>query len=67
MEGALTGLGFRQTAFSVTVTRRAAGPAEPAVELAGDRVAFDATGIDAVAFLIAPNPGEPVGPRRYDA
>ena len=62
VEGALTGLGFRQTAFSVTVTRRAAGPAEPAVELAGDRVAFDATGIDAVAFLIAPNPGEPARP-----
>ena len=62
VEGALGGLGFRQTAFSVTVTRRAAGPSEPSVELAGERVAFDSTGLDAVAFLIAPNPGEPARP-----
>ena len=62
VEGALGGLGFRQTAFSVTVTRRPAGPAEPSVELAGERVAFDSTGLDAVAFLIAPNPGEPARP-----
>ena len=62
VEGALTDLGFRQTAFSVALTRRAAGPAEPSVELAGQRVAFDATGLDAVAFLIAPNPGEPARP-----
>ena len=48
--------------FQVAVTRRAAGPAEPAVEVDGERVAFDATGIDAVAFLIAPNPGEPARP-----
>ena len=32
------------------------------MELAGQRVAFDATGLDAVAFLIAPNPGEPARP-----
>ncbi|MGD0121408.1 MAG: DNA repair protein RecN [Candidatus Limnocylindrales bacterium] len=62
VEGALGGLGFRQTAFSVTVTRRPAGPAEPSVELTGERVAFDSTGLDAVAFLIAPNPGEPARP-----
>ena len=62
VEGALGGLGFRQTAFSVAVTRRPAGPAEPSVELDGERVAFDATGLDAVAFLIAPNPGEPARP-----
>jgi DNA repair protein RecN (Recombination protein N) len=62
VEGALGGLGFRQTTFTVTVTRRAAGPAEPAVEVEGRRVAFDATGLDAVAFLIAPNPGEPARP-----
>jgi DNA repair protein RecN (Recombination protein N) len=62
VEAALGGLGFRQTSFAVSVTRRAAGPAEPAVELGGGRVAFDATGIDAVAFLIAPNPGEPARP-----
>jgi DNA repair protein RecN (Recombination protein N) len=62
VEGSLSGLGFRQTAFSVSVSRRAAGPAEPAVEVDSDRVAFDSTGLDAVAFLIAPNPGEPARP-----
>jgi DNA repair protein RecN (Recombination protein N) len=62
VEAALGGLGFRQTSFAVAVTRRNAGPAEPAVELGGARVAFDITGIDAVAFLIAPNPGEPARP-----
>ena len=59
VEAALGGLGFRQTTFAVAVTRRMAGPAEPAVELHGQRVAFDASGLDGVAFLIAPNPGEP--------
>jgi DNA repair protein RecN (Recombination protein N) len=62
VEGALGGLGFRHTTFTVAVTRRAAGPAEPAVEVDGRRFAFDATGLDAVAFLIAPNPGEPARP-----
>jgi len=62
VEAALGGLGFRQTSFSVAVTRRGAGPAEPAVELGGERVAFDASGLDGVAFLIAPNPGEPARP-----
>ena len=62
VEGALGGLGFRQTSFSVAVARRSAGPAEPAVELDRERVAFDATGLDTVAFLIAPNPGEPARP-----
>ena len=62
VEGALGGLGFRQTIFTVTVTRRNAGPAEPAVEVDGRRLAFDTTGLDAVAFLIAPNPGEPARP-----
>ena len=62
VEAALGGLGFRQTTFSVAVTQRAAGPAEQAVELDERRLAFDATGIDAVAFLIAPNPGEPARP-----
>jgi DNA repair protein RecN (Recombination protein N) len=59
VEAALGGLGFRRTTFAVAVTRRMAGPAEPAVELHGQRVAFDASGLDGVAFLIAPNPGEP--------
>ncbi len=62
VEEALGGLGFRQTSFTVAVTRRAAGPAEPGVDLEGLRVAFDASGLDTVAFLIAPNPGEPARP-----
>lgn len=59
VEEALAGLGFRQTSFAVDVSRRPAGPVEPAVDIDGTRVAFDASGIDTVAFLIAPNPGEP--------
>jgi DNA repair protein RecN (Recombination protein N) len=62
VEAALGGLGFRQTTFQVAVSRRTAGPAEPAVEIDGQRIAFDASGVDAVAFLIAPNPGEPARP-----
>ncbi len=62
VEAALGGLGFQHTAFSVSVARRPAGPAEPSVELEEGRVAFDASGLDAVAFLIAPNPGEPARP-----
>jgi DNA repair protein RecN (Recombination protein N) len=62
VEAALAGLGFRRIAFKVAVTRRPAGLAEPAVELDGQRVAFDASGLDVVAFLIAPNPGEPARP-----
>jgi DNA repair protein RecN (Recombination protein N) len=62
VEEALGGLGFRETSFQVGVTRRPAGPAEPAVEVDGQRVAFDGSGIDSVVFLIAPNPGEPARP-----
>jgi DNA repair protein RecN (Recombination protein N) len=62
VEAALGGLGFRQTTFQVAVSCRTAGPAEPAVEIDGQRVAFDGRGVDAVAFLIAPNPGEPARP-----
>jgi DNA repair protein RecN (Recombination protein N) len=62
VEATLGGLGFRQTKFQVTVTHRPAGPAEPAVESDGERLAFDASGLDSVAFLIAPNPGEPARP-----
>jgi DNA repair protein RecN (Recombination protein N) len=62
VEAALGGLGFRQTSFDVAITQRAAGPAEAAVDLDGRQIAFDATGIDAVAFVIAPNPGEPARP-----
>ena len=42
--------------------RRPAGQGEPAVEIDGDALAFDATGIDEVVFRFAPNPGEPARP-----
>ena len=62
VEQALAGLGFRETTFGVEVSRRRAGPAEPAVEIDGERQAFDASGLDSVVFVIAPNPGEPPRP-----
>jgi DNA repair protein RecN (Recombination protein N) len=52
-------LGFPPDVFEVGLGRRPAGRDEPAVEIDGDAVAFDATGIDQVVFRIAPNAGEP--------
>ncbi len=56
---ALEGLGFGAARFDVNLGRRIAGPDEPAVEVDGDALAFDATGVDQVAFRFAPNVGEP--------
>jgi len=61
-DGALRALGFRPGAFEVAVGRRTAGAHEAAIELAGDAVAFDATGADEVIFRFAPNAGEPARP-----
>jgi DNA repair protein RecN (Recombination protein N) len=58
----LRGLGFPPDAFEVAVGRRPATPEEPAIELDGDAVEFDATGADEVVFRFAPNPGEPARP-----
>jgi DNA repair protein RecN (Recombination protein N) len=58
----LRGLGFPPDAFEVAVGRRTAAPDEPAVELDGDAVAFDASGADEIVFRFAPNPGEPARP-----
>ncbi|MBA2718699.1 MAG: DNA repair protein RecN [Chloroflexi bacterium] len=52
-------LGFPVDVFEVGLGRRPAGRDDPAVEVDGDAVAFDATGIDQVVFRIAPNAGEP--------
>ncbi len=52
-------LGFPPDVFEVGLGRRPAGRDEPAIEIDGDAVAFDATGIDQVVFRIAPNAGEP--------
>jgi DNA repair protein RecN (Recombination protein N) len=60
--GLLEDLGFPPGVFEVGLGRRTAGPDEPAVELDGDAVAFDATGVDQVVYRLAPNPGEPARP-----
>ena len=62
VDDVLRGLGFPPRAFEVAVGRRAATPDEPAIELDGDAVIFDATGADEVVFRFAPNPGEPARP-----
>jgi DNA repair protein RecN (Recombination protein N) len=62
VDEALRGLGFRAGAFAVEVGRRSAGPSEPAIELDGNAVAFDASGADEVIFRFAPNAGEPPRP-----
>jgi DNA repair protein RecN (Recombination protein N) len=48
--------------FDVALGRRTAGRDEPAIELDGDAVAFDAAGADQVVYRLAPNPGEPPRP-----
>ena len=58
----LVELGFPGGVFEVGLGRRPAGADEPAVELDGDAVAFDAAGADQVVYRLAPNPGEPARP-----
>jgi len=55
-------LGFPARVFEVALGRRAAAFDEPAIELDGDAVAFDASGADEVIYRLAPNPGEPARP-----
>ncbi|HEY5628040.1 MAG TPA: DNA repair protein RecN [Candidatus Limnocylindrales bacterium] len=55
----LVELGFPADAFAVAVGRRTAARDDPAVEVDGDAVAFDSTGIDTVVFTFRPNAGEP--------
>jgi DNA repair protein RecN (Recombination protein N) len=52
-------LGFPPGVFDVAVGQRVAGSNEAAIELDGDAVAFDVTGVDEVVYRLAPNPGEP--------
>ncbi|HEU0025734.1 MAG TPA: DNA repair protein RecN [Ktedonobacterales bacterium] len=60
MERQLDDLNMRKARFEVRLARRP----DPGGVPAGDegRVAFSATGIDQVEFLLAPNPGEPLKP-----
>ena len=55
-------LGFPAGVFEVALGRRLAAPDEPAIEIKGDAVAFDASGADQVVYRLAPNPGEPARP-----
>ncbi len=59
---ALEELGFDHVRFEVSLGRRPAGQGEPAIEVGGDALAFDASGIDEVVFRFAPNVGEPPRP-----
>ena len=58
----LAELGFPADAFEVALGRRPAARDDPAVEVDGDAVAFDASGIDTVVFQFRPNAGEPARP-----
>jgi DNA repair protein RecN (Recombination protein N) len=62
VQAVLLELGFPAGVFEVAVGRRTAAPGEPAIELDGDAVAFDASGADQVVYRLAPNPGEPPRP-----
>jgi DNA repair protein RecN (Recombination protein N) len=62
VSGVLADLGFPEDAFAVAMGRRPAARDDPAVEVDGDAVALDATGIDTIVFTFRPNPGEPARP-----
>src|SRR6185436_3385484 len=55
----LVEMGFSAGVFEAVLGRRPAGPDEPAIEIDGDAVAFDASGADQVVYRLGPNPGEP--------
>jgi DNA repair protein RecN (Recombination protein N) len=55
----LVEMGFPAGVFEVVLGRRPAAGDEPAIEIGGDAVAFDASGADQVVYRLAPNPGEP--------
>ncbi len=59
MEAELKDLGMEKARFSVSMKQR---PAEDGVQVDGERLAFDQTGIDQVEFMICPNVGEPLKP-----
>jgi DNA repair protein RecN (Recombination protein N) len=62
VDSALRELGFPPAAFDIEVGRLPADADEPAVEIDGDAVLFDETGVDQVVYRFAPNPGEPGRP-----
>jgi DNA repair protein RecN (Recombination protein N) len=62
VSGVLEEIGFPPEVFEIAIGRRPAGRGEPAVEVDGDAVAFDAAGLDEIVYRLAPNPGEPPRP-----
>jgi DNA repair protein RecN (Recombination protein N) len=62
VSGVLEEIGFPPGVFEIAIGRRPAGAGEPAVEVDGDAVAFDAAGVDEIVYRLAPNPGEPPRP-----
>jgi DNA repair protein RecN (Recombination protein N) len=62
VDGLLRELGFPAGVFEVALGRQPATGDEPAIEIDGDAISFDATGVDQVVFRLAPNPGEPPRP-----
>ena len=58
--GHLRDLAFERAAFEVRVARETR--AESPLELDGERVAFDARGVDGVSYLFSANPGEELRP-----
>ncbi len=59
VESQLAELNMGSARFAVDV---ACTPAADGLPIGSERYAFDATGIDRVEFLVAPNPGEPLRP-----
>lgn len=59
VEGALADLLMARARVRVEVSRRA-GEGGATVEIDGETVGVDATGIDRVEILLSPNPGEPL-------
>src|SRR5207248_139500 len=59
VEGQLAYLNMPNARFGVEVSHH---PAADGLPVGGAIVAFDASGVDRVEFLVAPNPGEPLRP-----
>ena len=59
IEAVVREVGMSRARFEVAVRHRPAVPGAASVEVDGEACAFDATGVDDVSFVIAPNPGEP--------
>jgi DNA repair protein RecN (Recombination protein N) len=59
VERQLADLAMERARFEVGFNHQ---PDEDGLEVDGEKLAFDRTGVDRVEFLLAPNPGEPVRP-----